>query len=76
MSNDTAVRQLLDIEAIKTLKHRYIRSMTMSQWALMESLLTEDVQDRDWRICSTGYRRIMEQSLDRATLPGLRLLKD
>ncbi len=157
MSNDAAVRQLLDIEAIKTLKHRYIRSMTTSQWELMESLLTEDVQasysdgayvfdnrtylmaflrgahdasathilgywqvtmpeitlvsaehatgiwgmyhvfldkreqqqlemfayyddeyrkqDGDWRICSTGYRRIMEQSLDRSTLPGLQLLK-
>ena len=32
-------------------------------------------QDGDWRICSTGYRRIMEQSLDRSTLPGLQLLK-
>ena len=32
-------------------------------------------QDGVWRICSTGYRRIMEQSLDRSTLPGLQLLK-
>ncbi|MGI9292472.1 MAG: nuclear transport factor 2 family protein, partial [Pseudomonadales bacterium] len=44
--NDVAlqVQALVDYEAIKTLKHRYIRCMTQSRWDEMASLLTEDVE--------------------------------
>lgn len=38
------IRQLKDIESIKVLKARYIRSMTLSDWDAMASLLTEDVE--------------------------------
>lgn len=31
-------------------------------------------QDGRWKIRKTGYRRVMEQKLDRATLPGLNLV--
>jgi len=156
MDTATTLQQLLDLEAIKTLKHRYVRAMTTSRWDLLESVLSEDIQasysdgkyvfdnradllrflsdshdasathilgywhvtmpeisfdasdhalgtwamyhffldkreaqqlemfayyhdeyrrqDGEWRICRTGYRRVMEQSLDRNTLPGLQLL--
>lgn len=30
-------------------------------------------RDGEWRIRKTGYRRVMEQKLDRGTLPGLQL---
>lgn len=38
------IQQLKDIEAIKTLKARYIRTMATGDWDGMESLLTEDVE--------------------------------
>lgn len=44
MTRDEAVARLLDIEALRTLKHRYIRCMTQSRWDELEALLTEDVQ--------------------------------
>ena len=31
-------------------------------------------QDGQWKIRKTGYRRVMEQKLDRASLPGLNLV--
>jgi len=150
-----AVQQLLDLEAIKTLKHRYIRCMTDACWDELETLFTPDIEasysdgtyvfsgrdslmgflrqqdqsarpqlsywhvhmpeitlqapdrahgiwgmyhfhleksqdeqvemfayysdeyrkvDGHWLIARTGYRRVMEQTLDRRTLPGLNLL--
>lgn len=38
------VRDLKDLEAIKVLKARYIRTMILSQWDEMTGLLTEDVE--------------------------------
>ena len=38
------VQHLLDIEAIKTLKHRYFRFMTFRDYDALEALLTEDVE--------------------------------
>lgn len=38
------IRQLKDTEAIKVLKARYIRSMTLCDWDAMGSLMTEDVE--------------------------------
>jgi bile-acid 7alpha-dehydratase len=37
------IRRLLEIEAIKRLKYRYIRCLTTANWDEMEGLLTEDV---------------------------------
>ncbi|MBP6381829.1 MAG: nuclear transport factor 2 family protein [Pseudomonadales bacterium] len=155
MNTNDAVQQLLDLEAIRTLKHRYIRCMTQSRWDELETLLAPDIdasysdgkyvfcdraslmeflrrQDpagvpqlsywhvtmpeitfhgpdrasgiwamyhfhlrkneqqqlemfayyndeyrkvgQRWLIARTGYQRVMEQSLDRGTLPGLQLL--
>jgi len=37
------IERIKDVEAIKRLKYRYIRSMTLSLWDELESLLTEDV---------------------------------
>jgi len=155
VNTSDAVQQLLDLEAIKTLKHRYIRFMTQSHWDELEALLSPDIRasysdgkyvfedratlmaflrgshdlqttpvlgywhvtmpeiifdgpdrargvwamyhfylhktglqqqemfayyddryekvDGKWVIASTGYKRVMEQELDRRTLPGLRL---
>ena len=44
MTDTDALRRLLDLEAIRTLKHRYIRCMTQSRWDEMEALLTPDVK--------------------------------
>ena len=44
MNDSTALARLLDLEAIKTVKHRYIRCMTQSRWDDLEALLTEDVE--------------------------------
>lgn len=156
MADDNAIARLLDLEAIRKLKHRYIRCMTQSRWDELEQLMTEDVQTSysdgkysfcnrtelmrflkgshdasetqvlgfwhvtmpeieftgpdeatgiwamyhfyldksssqqlemfayyhdtyrreqgEWRIARTGYRRVMEQSLDRRDVPGLQLL--
>ena len=155
MNTSDAVQQLLDLEAIRTLKHRYIRCMTQSRWDELETLLAPDVEasysdgkyvfsdratlmgflrqqdpsgvpqlsywhvtmpeitlhapdrasgiwamyhfhlqkkqqqqlemfayysdeyrklDGRWLIARTGYERVMEQSLDRSTLPALQLL--
>lgn len=38
------INQLAHIEAIKQLKHRYIRCMTHSLWDELETILTEDIQ--------------------------------
>ena len=43
MNTSDAVQQLLDLEAIKTLKHRYIRCMTQSRWDELETLLAPDI---------------------------------
>jgi hypothetical protein len=148
MNTSDAVQQLLDLEAIRTLKHRYIRCMTQSRWDELETLLAPGVEasfsdraslmgflrqqdpagvpqlsywhvtmpeitlhapdrasgiwamyhlhlrkieqqqlemfayyrdeyrkvDGRWLIARTGYERVMEQSLDRSSLPGLQLL--
>ncbi len=44
MTDTEALRRLLDLEAIRTLKHRYIRCMTQSRWDEMARLLTPDVK--------------------------------
>ena len=44
MTTDDTLQRLLDIEAIKTLKHRYIRCMTHSLWDELEDLLTPDIE--------------------------------
>ena len=44
MNTGDAVQQLLDLEAIKTLKHRYIRCMTQSRWDELETLLAPGVE--------------------------------
>lgn len=44
MTDTEALRRLLDLEAIRTLKHRYIRCMTQSRWDEMATLLTPDVK--------------------------------
>jgi len=156
MADENAIAQLLDLEAIRKLKHRYIRCMTQSRWDELAQLMTEDVQTSysdgkysfsnrtellrflkgshdanetqvlgfwhvtmpeieftgpdeatgiwamyhfyldksssqqlemfayyddtyrrehgEWRIARTGYRRVMEQSLDRRDVPSLQLL--
>lgn len=155
MDSAAAVQQLLDLERIRTLKHRYIRYMTLSRWDDLERILAPDVEasysdgkyvfsgrealmaflrgahdaattqilgywhvtmpeiefrsvdeadgiwamyhfyldkgsmqqlemfayyedsyrriDGEWKIARTSYRRVMEQTLDRGTLPGLHL---
>ncbi|GAB3279969.1 nuclear transport factor 2 family protein [Parahaliea aestuarii] len=42
MNPPTGLEYLLELESIKSLKHRYIRCMTLSLWDELESLLTED----------------------------------
>lgn len=56
------IQQLRDIEAIKALKARYIRSMTLGQWDLMESLLTEDVESAysDGKYTFSGRDSLMQ----------------
>jgi hypothetical protein len=44
MTDSEALHRLLDLEAIRTLKHRYVRCMTQSRWDEMATLLTPDVQ--------------------------------
>ena len=44
MTDAETLRRLLDLEAIRTLKHRYIRCMTQSRWDEMAMLLTPDVR--------------------------------
>lgn len=155
MNQSRDITYLLDLEAIKQLKYRYIRCMTLSQWDELESLLTADVyssysdgtyvfegrealmtflrgqhggeehsslgywqvgmpeieltsettatatwgmyhyfldkrsdgqlemfcyyadeyrkEDGQWRICRTGYQRVMEQALDRTAAGGFTL---
>ena len=46
MNTGDAVQQLLDLEAIKTLKHRYIRCMTQSRWDELETLLAPTCKPR------------------------------
>lgn len=41
---EARVQQLFDLEAIKVLKHSYIRCMTLSLWDEFESLLVEDIE--------------------------------
>ena len=38
------VQQLKDIEAIKTLKHKYIRTMTLGLWDEFSPLVTDDIK--------------------------------
>tara|TARA_R110000823_G_scaffold130015_13_gene257962 strand:- start:7607 stop:8086 length:480 start_codon:yes stop_codon:yes gene_type:complete len=153
---DVTPVQLCEIEAIKSLKHRYIRAMITADWGLFEDCLTADVKtsysdgaytfsDREqvvaflrsthdpagtsalgywhvtmpeitlagdeeasgiwamyhffldragnrqlemfayyhdryrrengrWKICETGYTRVIEQELDRNTVPGYQVL--
>jgi hypothetical protein len=47
------LQQLSDIEDIKLLKHRYFRGMDTAEWALVETLFTDDVTI-DYR--GGGYR--------------------
>lgn len=44
MSDQDALTRLLDLEAIRTLKHRYIRFMTQSRWDELAGILTPDVK--------------------------------
>lgn len=44
MDTAATLQRLLDLEEIKTLKHRYIRYMTHSLWAELERVLTPDVE--------------------------------
>ena len=62
MNTGDAVQQLLDLEAIKTLKHRYIRCMTQSRWDELQTLLAPDVQ--------ASYSDGKYVFSDRATLMG------
>ena len=66
MTDSEAIARLLDLEAIKTLKHRYIRYMTQSRWDELEGLMTEDV--------STSYSDGKYAFSNRADL--LRFLRD
>lgn len=66
MNDSAAIARLLDLEAIKTLKHRYIRYMTQSRWDELEGLMTEDV--------STSYSDGKYAFGNRADL--LRFLRD
>ena len=38
------VQRLKDIEAIKTLKHKYIRTMTLGLWDEFDPLVTNDIK--------------------------------
>lgn len=42
MSHPAGLEELVELEAIKSLKYRYIRCMTLSLWDELETLLTED----------------------------------
>lgn len=42
MNADATLARLLDLEALKTLKHRYIRCVTKSYRDALETLLTAD----------------------------------
>ena len=44
MTDTDALHRLLDLEAIRRLKHRYVRCMTQSRWDEMATLLTPDVK--------------------------------
>jgi hypothetical protein len=44
MSDDTALQHLLDIEAIKQLKHRYFRLMDAKDWKAFASMFTDDAE--------------------------------
>ena len=43
---DKAVARLVDIEAIKTLKHRYMRAVDLKDWDLLAETLEPDVTAR------------------------------
>lgn len=42
MTQPSSLEDLIALEAIKSLKYRYIRCMTLSLWDELETLLTED----------------------------------
>jgi hypothetical protein len=56
------IQHLKDLEAIKTLKARYIRTMILSQWQEMETLLTEDVEASysDGKYVFNGRQNLMK----------------
>lgn len=62
MNDAAALQRLLDIEAIRTLKHRYIRCMTQSRWSELEDLLTPDVQTSysDGKYCFSGRDELLQ----------------
>lgn len=57
------LQQLSDIEDIKLLKHRYFRGMDTADWALVETLFTDDVtidyRGGAYRVQSSGRDEIM-----------------
>ncbi len=44
MDTAATLQRLLDLEEIKTLKHRYIRYMTHSLWDELEAILAPDIE--------------------------------
>ncbi|MCB2048170.1 MAG: nuclear transport factor 2 family protein [Novosphingobium sp.] len=57
------LQQLSDIEDIKLLKHRYFRGMDTAEWALVDTLFTDDVtvdyRGGGYRVQSSGKADLM-----------------
>lgn len=56
------IQSLKDIEAIKTLKHKYIRTMTLGLWDELDQLITDDVTTTysDGKYTFSGKKEVMD----------------
>lgn len=56
------IQNLKDIEAIKTLKHKYIRTMTLGLWDELDPLVTDDVTTSysDGKYTFNGKKEVMD----------------
>ena len=59
---DPALQQLLDIEAIKQLKHRYFRLMDAKAWDELAAMFTDDAQI----IYGRGQRQLLPPDVHRS----------
>ena len=61
IDNAVAIRQLLDIEAIRQLKHRYCQLVDAGDWDALDKLWTEDARcDYGFFGCFDGRSAIMD----------------
>jgi len=62
MNAPSSLEDLMELEAIKSLKYRYIRCMTLSLWDELETLLTEDAYSAysDGKYIFEGRAKLMD----------------